>query len=94
MAVPVASRPFHNTVRNNVVAENVSTVVASQADSGCFDSTAACAALLLSMTGVERINKVTHSQDDPVMLRNPGVRVYGFGGAPVLALRMSPSMSS
>ena len=35
-----------------------------EADTVCFDSTAACAALLLSMTGVERINKVTHSQDD------------------------------
>ena len=62
MAAPVASRPFHDTVCNKVVAENVSTVVTSQADTECFDSTAACAALLLSVTGVERINKVTHSQ--------------------------------
>ena len=48
---------FHDTV-----AENVSTVVASQADLGCFDATAAFAALPLSMTGVEKINKVTHSE--------------------------------
>ncbi len=52
MAAPVASRAFRHTV-----AENVSTVMASQADMGCFDSTAACAALQLSMTGVEKIKK-------------------------------------
>src|SRR6266513_2732306 len=58
MAAPVASRAFfHDTVF-----ENVSTVVASQADLGCFDSTAACAALPLSMTGVEKVHKVTHSE--------------------------------
>ncbi len=57
MAEPVASRAFHHTV-----AENVSTVVASQANLGCFDSSAACAALPLSMTGVEKINKVTYSE--------------------------------
>ena len=45
---------------HDALAENVSTVVASQADLGCFDSTAACAALPLSMTGVEKINKVTN----------------------------------
>jgi hypothetical protein len=43
-----------------LVAENASTLVASQADLGCFGSTAACAALPLSMTGVEKINKVRH----------------------------------
>src|SRR5712691_10515714 len=64
MAAPVASRAFSRHRLRQVVAENVSTVVAPQADTGCFDSTAACAALALSMTGVERINKVTHSQDD------------------------------
>src|SRR6266576_2575608 len=42
--------------------KNLSTVVASQADLGCLDSTAACAALALSMTEVEKINKVTHSE--------------------------------
>jgi hypothetical protein len=31
-------------------------MVASQADMGCFDFTAACAALALSKTGVENIN--------------------------------------
>jgi len=40
---------FHDTV-----AKNVSTVVASQADLGCFDFTAACAALALSKTAVEK----------------------------------------
>jgi hypothetical protein len=39
------------------VGENVSTVLVSQPDTGCFDSTAASAALPLSMTGVERIKK-------------------------------------
>ncbi len=41
---------------------NASPVVASHADTRCFDSTAACAALPPSMTKVEKINEVTHSE--------------------------------
>jgi hypothetical protein len=57
MAAPVASRAFSRHRLRQLVGENVSTVVASQADLGCFDSTAACAALALSMTRVEKFKK-------------------------------------
>jgi hypothetical protein len=54
MAAPVPSRAFSRHRLRQIVAESVSTAVASQADMGCFDSTAACAALALSKTVVER----------------------------------------
>src|SRR5437879_3853685 len=62
MAAPVASRTFSRHRLRQVVAENVSTIVASQASMGCFDSTVACAALALSKTGMERINKIRSSE--------------------------------
>jgi hypothetical protein len=64
MAAPVASRAFSR--------HRLRQVVASQAGMGCFDSTAACAALGLSKTAEEQINKVTNSEFEA------GSGVYDF----------------
>ena len=58
----MVSRTFSRYRLRQAVAENVSTVVASQASMGCFDSTGACAAIALRKAGVERINKITSSE--------------------------------